>query len=220
MASEKQSAANKRNAQNSSGPGSAAGKAASRMNALKTGLYAKSLVIRGESQEEFDELVQQFNGQYHPVTPQARVLVDILIRNTWLLRRYDRIDGEEWAAKHTKVDNFRYTDKSQPTALAFEMGGGVYARIRKFADTAERAIIRALNQLDKLTEYFPDVEDTPQPVEPEAPSPEVGFVPSDTVFVAQAPAPAAPELISTPVEPTGEADPRPLSSIPPPIITL
>ena len=73
MASEKQSAANKRNAQNSSGPGSAAGKAASRMNALKTGLYAKSLVIRGESQEEFDELVQQFNGQYHPVTPQARV---------------------------------------------------------------------------------------------------------------------------------------------------
>ena len=147
--------------------------------------------IRGEFPEEFAELVQQFNEQYHPVTPQARVLVDILIRNTWLLRRYDRIDGEEWAAKHTKVDNFRHTDKSQPTALAFEMGGGIYARIRRFADTAERAIIRTLNQLDKLTEYFPDA-DTPQPVEPEAPSPEIGFVPPNPpVFVAPALVPAA-----------------------------
>ena len=109
VTSDKKRSANKRNAQGSTGPGSVEGKAASRMNALKTGLYAKSLVIRGESQEEFDELVQQFNGQYHPVTPQARVLVDILIRNTWLLRRYDRIDGEVWANKYTKVDNLRYT---------------------------------------------------------------------------------------------------------------
>ena len=49
MTSEKQRAANKRNAQTSSGPTSAEGKAASRMNALKSGLYAKSAVIRGES---------------------------------------------------------------------------------------------------------------------------------------------------------------------------
>jgi hypothetical protein len=197
VTSDKKRSANKRNAQGSTGPGSVEGKAASRMNALKTGLYAKSLVIRGESQEEFDELVQQFNGQYHPVTPQARVLVDILIRNTWLLRRYDRIDGEEWAAKHTKVDNFRYTDKSQPTALAFEMGGGVYARIRKFADTAERAIIRALNQLDKLTEHFPDVEAVetasvaPQPVAAGPASPGIGFVPP----VAPEPAVEGPRLL-------------------------
>ena len=194
MASEKQSSANQRNAQNSSGPSSVEGKAASRMNALKTGLYAKSAVIRGEAKEDFDELVQQYNDQYHPVTPQARTLVDSLIRNTWLLRRYDRIEGELWEAKFRKIDDFRHTDKRLPTGLAFEMAGD-YERLRKCVDTAERSLVRTLNKLEKLTEHFvaqalvpaaSTLMSTPgePPVLPQSPEPaaraipEIGFVPS------------------------------------------
>lgn len=199
MTSQKQRAANKRNAQNSSGPTSDAGKAASRMNALKSGLYAKSAVIRGESQEEFDEIVRQYNEQFHPVTPQARVLVDSLIRNTWLLRRYATVEGELWQSRFYKVDDFRHTDTRMPTALAFEMLPSDYDRLRKYVDAAERAIIRALNKLDKLTEHFPE------PVESEPASAENGFVPAD---VAQAlpvcgsvpDVPAASTLGSTQVE--------------------
>ena len=210
MTTDKRCAANKRNAQNSSGPSSAEGKAASRMNALKSGLYAKSAVIRGEAKEDFEELVQQYNDQYHPVTPQARTLVDALIRNTWLLRRYDRIEGELWEAKFRKIDDFRHTDKRLPTGLAFEMAGD-YERLRKCVDTAERSLVRTLNKLDKLTEHFvaqplepaestllpesepPAAAVLPQPVDPETTSPQIGFVPPNPVQPASA-VPSKPQI--------------------------
>src|SRR6185295_11840547 len=118
MTSPKQHAANVRNARRSTGPTSVPGKAASRMNALKSGLYAKSLVIRGESKEEFDELAAQFENQFRPVTPQARILVDNVIRYSWLLRRYDRIEGEMWATHLKSVDELLFSSKSQPMARA------------------------------------------------------------------------------------------------------
>jgi hypothetical protein len=187
MTTDKRRAANKGNAQNSTGPTSAEGKAASRMNALKTGLYAKSLVIPGESRDEFDELVQQFNHQYRPTTPQARVLVDMVIRHTWLLRRYDRIEGEEWTLRLTRLEKHRLRPDAL-TSQCHERSCDFTDRIRKLADSAERAIIRALNKLDRLTEHCPaleaaeefpapTVEALPQPIIPEAASPEIGFVP-------------------------------------------
>jgi hypothetical protein len=195
MTSQKQCDANQRNAQGSTGPTSAQGKAASRMNALKTGLYAKSLVIPGESREEFDELVQQFNHQYRPATPQARVLVDMVIRQTWLLRRYDRIEGEEWALRLTRLEKHRLRPDAL-TSQCYEPSCDFTDRIRKLADTAERSIIRALNKLDRLTEDFseavpeaiPAVQDE-TPIEPSAAAPEEnGFVPSNS----PAPAPDDP----------------------------
>ena len=48
MASQKQTEANRLNAQKSTGPRSVEGKAASRMNALKSGIDARSNFIRGE----------------------------------------------------------------------------------------------------------------------------------------------------------------------------
>jgi hypothetical protein len=160
------------------------------MNALKTGLYAKSLVIPGESREEFDELVQQFNHQYRPATPQARVLVDMVIRQTWLLRRYDRIEGEEWALRLTRLEKHLLRPDGI-TSQAYELSCDFTDRIRNLADTAERAIIRALNKLDRLTEHFPEAvpavqdeaafaEPFAEPVaEPVAAPVENGFVPSN-----------------------------------------
>jgi hypothetical protein len=48
MATPAQIAANRANAQKSTGPRTAEGKAASRLNALKHGLDAESLIIPGE----------------------------------------------------------------------------------------------------------------------------------------------------------------------------
>ena len=194
MTSTRQRSANGRNAQNSTGPSSVEGKAASRMNALKSGLYAKSLVIRGESQEEFEELARQFNEEYHPVTPQARVLVDILIRNTWFLRRYDRIESEEWATRFARVDELRYTDTTHPTSVAFELGSVTLERLRKCVETAERSIARALNQLARLPveapALLPAQSEATQPVEPATPYPEIGFVPQSS----PAPVPPRPAI--------------------------
>jgi hypothetical protein len=199
MTSQKQYAANQKNAEGSTGPTSAQGKAVSRMNALKTGLYAKSLVIPGESREEFDELVEQFNHQYRPATPQARVLVDMLIRQTWLLRRYDRIEGEEWALRFTRLEKHKLRPDGI-TPQSYELTCEFTIRIRKLADTAERAIIRTLNKLERLTEHFPEAAPAvaPQPVEAEAASPENGFVPPVSV---PAPAENVPRPLFPPAKP-------------------
>jgi hypothetical protein len=69
MASQKQIAANRLNAQNSTGPRSVEGKARSSMNALKTGIGAKSQLIRGETWTALEELIGEYYGRFHPTAP-------------------------------------------------------------------------------------------------------------------------------------------------------
>jgi hypothetical protein len=76
MSTQRQIEANRRNAQKSTGPTSVTGKAASSMNALKTGIHAKSLVLPTEDPAELDELVEDSYRSFHPTTPEARCLVD------------------------------------------------------------------------------------------------------------------------------------------------
>ena len=62
MATDKQIAANRLNAQKSTGPKTPEGRAAVRLNAIKHGLTAQSLVLPGENPEDFDELFQAFEA--------------------------------------------------------------------------------------------------------------------------------------------------------------
>ena len=72
MATEKQTAANRENAQKSTGPRTAEGKARSSQNALKTGIDAQSEIIRGESREKLETLIVQIDLEYCPVTSAER----------------------------------------------------------------------------------------------------------------------------------------------------
>jgi len=56
MATPTQIEANRLNAQKSTGPRSAEGKAAVRFNALKYGVDAESLILPGEDQAQLEEL--------------------------------------------------------------------------------------------------------------------------------------------------------------------
>ena len=95
MASPRQIEANRLNAQKSTGPSSAAGKARSSMNALKTGIYADGAIIRRMSRR-LQLLANQFTAEYHPVTPTERSLVDTLIQCEWMLRRFRWLESEIW----------------------------------------------------------------------------------------------------------------------------
>jgi hypothetical protein len=67
----KQIAANRRNAQKSTGPQTPAGRAVSKMNALKHGILSKEVVVRGrcikEDDREFAALNQQLWEDLNPV---------------------------------------------------------------------------------------------------------------------------------------------------------
>ena len=83
--------ANRRNAEKSTGPKTANGKAVSKLNALKHGLLAQSVVVQGhkfrESPREFKKLCQEFYANLVPVGPLEEMLVDQIISLTWRLRR-------------------------------------------------------------------------------------------------------------------------------------
>ena len=93
--------ANRRNAQKSTGPNTAEGKAVSKMNALKHGLLAQTVVVRGhqfkESTNEFKKLCQEFYADLNPVGPLEEILVGQMVTATWRLRRARTAESGEIA---------------------------------------------------------------------------------------------------------------------------
>jgi len=94
MASPAQILANRANAQKSTGPRSAEGKAASRFNALKHGLDAQSIVLPGEDPAEYEALARDYDQSLRPETPTERFHVDTMIRSDWQKRRLQLVEAE------------------------------------------------------------------------------------------------------------------------------
>src|ERR1700686_2016021 len=94
MATQNQIDANRRNAQHSTGPRTAEGKAASSMNALKSGIDAQSSIIPGEDAAALAALTERLYQDCQPQTVIESLLVDDIVRDTWLLTRFARIDAQ------------------------------------------------------------------------------------------------------------------------------
>jgi len=71
MSTIRQIQANQLNAQQSTGPRSVEGKAVVSMNALQSGLDAKSVIIRGESSADFETLTTQYYDRWLPPLPSS-----------------------------------------------------------------------------------------------------------------------------------------------------
>ncbi|MBZ5585236.1 MAG: hypothetical protein LAQ30_24130 [Acidobacteriia bacterium] len=94
MATAAQIAANRLNAQRSTGPRSAEGKAASRFNALKHGIDARAFVIPGEDPAELEALAADYREQFRPVGPLENFLVETLVHSDWNRRRLTRAQAQ------------------------------------------------------------------------------------------------------------------------------
>ena len=180
MASEKQIAANRLNSQKSTGPRSDAGKQASRMNALKSGLHAESHTIRGEDPEALVRLTAEYHAEFRPVTPRQRELVDTVVHNTWLIRRL-RLTETELHALHFqgRDDNFeekwrfKVLQRQYPLADSFASLETRLLRLQSRLNSLERSTRVALKELQALQ------AEACQPAEESSTSSPIGFVPSD-----------------------------------------
>ena len=85
--------ANRMNARKSTGPKSAEGKAKSRMNAIKYGLLAREVVVRGfgffdgEQGSKFQALHRMYREHLDPVGPLEEMLVERIVTAYWRLHR-------------------------------------------------------------------------------------------------------------------------------------
>lgn len=92
MASSRQIAANRKNARQSTGPRTIAGKMRSRTNAIKHGMTAA--VLHGvEDANEYRQFQLRMRRQYQPVRPTDEELIDRLCSLLWRLRRAAAIEN-------------------------------------------------------------------------------------------------------------------------------
>src|ERR1039458_7276083 len=96
MATSAQIAANRQNAQKSTGPRTPEGKTASSQNAFQSGLDADSQFCYGEQRADFYRLQAEYFTRFSPQSPEERFHVDTLLRNEWSLRRLFRAEAHLW----------------------------------------------------------------------------------------------------------------------------
>ncbi len=142
MASPAQIAANRANAQKSTGPRSVEGKSASRFNALKHGMDAASIIIPGEDPEVYDSLVAQYLIEYGPQSASESFHVDTMIRADWQKRRLEAVEADLFRIIMTESP-----DNSVATVLLAESPAAkLLLRIQRQIAAFERTWHRANNE--------------------------------------------------------------------------
>jgi hypothetical protein len=189
MSSPKQRDANRRNAQLSTGPRSAEGKAKSSRNALKTGLYARGNIIGHEAPWLLEELIVQFTAEHQPASPTERSLVDQLIHTEWMLRRYCWLETEVWRAAGSRLSPEKLNHTREGHSFIEEPSIARLQRQRRamqraFAEIlAELRRVKSENQAKPPVDYPPEAyeqpDPEPEPLESTPDSPEIGFVSSN-----------------------------------------
>jgi len=100
LISDKQQAANRQNAQHSSGPKSPEGKAAVRFNALTWSLRARSLILPDEDAADYQQLWNDLDEDWQPQNHTERLYLDQMANAQW---RLTRMAASESRAYETKM---------------------------------------------------------------------------------------------------------------------
>ena len=175
MATLKQFEANRRNAQKSTGPKTPEGKAACSMNALRHGLRARSVVLPGENKDEFHQLCNDLEAEWHPQSRTEQFYVEQMAVSQWKLTRMEVVE----------VNIFKDADaKTQVSTLD---------RLWQAEHRLERSFSRAQRELQRLQASRPQPEEpAPQPAAEAASGAEPEDVGQASSPVDSTPAAAAP----------------------------
>lgn len=149
MATERQISANRRNSKRSTGPRSARGKKVSSMNALKTGVFARHLLLPDEDAKEFARLRLEIHREWQPVGPTERSLVERLVAQLWRQRRIYRGESGLFSIFRQCPDGLG----GVATALARDgQDTEAFTRVLRMDGAIERSIGTTIRLLQKLQE--------------------------------------------------------------------
>ena len=161
MTSDKKITSNRTNAQKSTGPKSAAGKAIVAQNARTHGLLSRSLIIEGESQEEFSELLRLLSDEFQPVGLVEQALVERVGIALWRQRRLVRAESAEVSLNQQRFGD----EQAREVAGILDLEYRVYNHIKALDDEPEAMDVDGLKAQRKLWQSFVDqgVGDTDDP---------------------------------------------------------
>lgn len=136
MATDKQAAANRRNALHSTGPRTAEGKARSSQNAVTHGLNCAGFIVTEDRRQEFESLRAELIEQHQPVTAAEWQVFQTLLHAAWGQKRVWWLEAE------------LFDGQSDPLAdPELERQMDRYAR---YAARFERSYYRALKELRQM----------------------------------------------------------------------
>jgi len=105
MASAAQVLANRSNARKSTGPRTPEGKATASQNAVKHGLLAEQVVIKGEDPAQFECYREGMLGELAPVGAVEEMLAERAVSLSWRLRRAERLQSAVFATVYRENAN-------------------------------------------------------------------------------------------------------------------
>jgi hypothetical protein len=150
MSSEARINASRANGAKSHGPATEEGRQASSQNSRKHGLLSRKVVLEGESQDEFDELLASYVEEHQPETATERTLIENLAVARW---RQERVWTLETAAMENQMRRPRYDEGDDfPTQayVAFHtltQGSRSLELLNRYEVRFERQFRAALNTL-------------------------------------------------------------------------
>ena len=103
MSSDEQNKANRLNAQQSTGPGTAEGKARVSLNAVKHGLTARQVVLPSENPDEFDAYRADLLGSLNPQGGLEAALAEKIVTDGWRLRRIPFLEAALFHRGHQEL---------------------------------------------------------------------------------------------------------------------
>jgi hypothetical protein len=122
MPSEAQIAANRLNAQKSTGPRTDAGKAISSRNAEKHTKLSRTLLVSSkshqESSSEFSALCSEYYASLDPVGPLEEMLVDRIVTAVWRMHRARHAESGEIALNLERSD--KKSDEINPVPVLLQ----------------------------------------------------------------------------------------------------
>jgi hypothetical protein len=97
MATQEQIQANRENAQRSTGPRTEEGKTRSSMNAVKTGLTGRTVLLPGDDAAAYEKHLNHFFQQHQPIGDDESNLVQSLADTEWRLLRIPALEAGIYA---------------------------------------------------------------------------------------------------------------------------
>lgn len=162
MASQKQIEANRQNAQKSTGPRTPEGRAAVRLNSVKHGLTASTLVLPDEDAADFESLFDSLETEHSPGTPTEMMLVRQMAMASWRLRRLYEVEAGYYAlrlddlAEEIEEDYEKLSAASQ-LALVVKNDHRGLDNLSRLEARLERSFYKALHELQHIRAQRPAI---------------------------------------------------------------
>jgi hypothetical protein len=145
MSSRRQRAANRRNAQHSTGPKTPEGKGASARNATTHGLSSSFTVLPNEDHDAYAQLLETLQKQHIPTTEHERFLVTQMAESRW---RLDRTHRFEAVAFDQFLDEY---DETNPDHIIVReltnRTSNIMDLLQRYRTAAERSYYKAHREL-------------------------------------------------------------------------